>query len=53
MNGVAPQQPFLDITGRSTTPAERGLLSIAFAPDYAASGLFYVFYTGATTAGSP
>ncbi len=28
-----------------TTGSEQGLLSIAFAPDYAASGLFYVFYT--------
>ena len=25
--------------------SEQGLLSIAFPPDYAASGLFYIFYT--------
>jgi hypothetical protein len=30
---------------------EQGLLSMAFAPDYAASGRFYVFYTG-TDAGT-
>ena len=29
----------------TTTGGERGLLSIAFAPDYAQSGLFYVDYT--------
>src|SRR5205085_10770310 len=31
---------------------ERGLLSMAFAPDYATSGLFYVYYTG-TAPGVP
>jgi Glucose / Sorbosone dehydrogenase len=29
--------------------AEHGLFSMAFAPDYATSGRFYVFYTGADT----
>ena len=29
----------------TTTDGERGLLSIAFAPDYAKSGQFYVDYT--------
>ena len=28
-----------------TSGGERGLLSMAFAPDYAASGIFYVYYT--------
>jgi glucose/arabinose dehydrogenase len=37
--------PFLDVSDKITTGAEQGLLSIAFPPDYAASGLFYVFYT--------
>ncbi len=37
---------FIDLTGPTLTNAsERGLLSIAFPPDYAASGLFYVFLT--------
>ena len=36
---------FLDVAGEVSDVGERGLLSIAFAPDYAASGLFYVFYT--------
>jgi glucose/arabinose dehydrogenase len=37
--------PFLDVSDKITTGSEQGLLSIAFPPDYAASGLFYVFYT--------
>lgn len=37
--------PFLDITGNTTKGGEQGLLGLAFAPDYAASGRFYVYYT--------
>jgi glucose/arabinose dehydrogenase len=37
--------PFLDISGNVRTDGERGLLSMAFAPDYARSGLFYVCFT--------
>ncbi|HWK25035.1 MAG TPA: PQQ-dependent sugar dehydrogenase [Solirubrobacter sp.] len=37
--------PFLDLRGQVTTGSEQGLLSLAFAPDYAKSGLFYVDYT--------
>ena len=40
---------FLDVTAITNTTGsnERGLLSIAFPPDYATSGLFYVYLTGA------
>jgi glucose/arabinose dehydrogenase len=39
-------QPFLDINGLvGDDGGERGLLSIAFPPDYAQSGSFYVYYT--------
>jgi glucose/arabinose dehydrogenase len=38
-------QPFLDITDRVSSGGERGLLSMAFAPSYATTGLFYVYYT--------
>ena len=31
-----------------TTGGESGLLSMAFAPDYASSGRFYVYYTDST-----
>ena len=36
---------FLDLTARSRRRRRAGLLSIAFPPDYAASGRFYVFST--------
>ena len=37
-------KPFLDLRQDVHTDAENGLLSMAFAPDYADSGLFYVFF---------
>jgi glucose/arabinose dehydrogenase len=38
--------PFLDISERVAPPeGESGMLSMAFAPDYAESGRFYVYYT--------
>lgn len=45
-NGSVKPQPFLTIDNIDFA-SERGLLSMAFAPDYATSGLFYVFYTAA------
>jgi glucose/arabinose dehydrogenase len=44
-DGKRRPTPFLDIHRRVKGDGERGLLSIAFAPDYAVSGLFYVFHT--------
>ena len=43
--GRVLEEPFLDISGEVTTGGESGLLSMAFAPDYARSGRFYVYYT--------
>jgi glucose/arabinose dehydrogenase len=43
--GKRQPTPFLDITSKVTSGGEQGLLSLAFAPDYAQSGLFYVYYT--------
>jgi glucose/arabinose dehydrogenase len=38
--------PFLDISSEVRPPGgEQGLLSMAFSPDYATSGKFYVYYT--------
>lgn len=37
--------PFLDIRSKVVSGGEQGLLSMAFAPDYATSGRFYVDYT--------
>ncbi|MBS1677426.1 MAG: PQQ-dependent sugar dehydrogenase [Actinobacteria bacterium] len=43
--GKRVRRPFLDIRSRvDYDGAERGLLSIAFPPDYQASGRFYVYY---------
>src|SRR3954451_2534844 len=39
-------KPSLDIHRQVDAGGERGLLSMAFAPDYAKSHLFYVYYTG-------
>jgi glucose/arabinose dehydrogenase len=38
--------PFLDITAQVLSGGEQGLLSMAFAPDYAQSRRFYVYFTG-------
>jgi glucose/arabinose dehydrogenase len=37
---------FLDIRDQVTSGGEQGLLGLAFAPDYATSGLFYIYFTG-------
>ncbi len=39
---------FLDLTALTNGVSERGLLGLAFAPDYATSGRFYVNYTDLT-----
>ena len=38
-------RPFLDVRGKVIAGGEQGLLSIAFAPDYASTRRFYVNYT--------
>ena len=45
-NGRALGAPFLDIRSMVSSGGERGLLSMAFAPDYATSHRVYVYYTG-------
>jgi glucose/arabinose dehydrogenase len=42
---VDAEQPFLDISDRIEAGGEQGLLGLAFPPDYADSGRFYVYYT--------
>ena len=39
------QETYLDVSAQITTGGERGLLSVAFAPDFESSGLLYVNYT--------
>jgi glucose/arabinose dehydrogenase len=45
VNGKRVGRPFLDVSGDITSGGERGLLSVAFAPDYGRSGRFYVDFT--------
>jgi glucose/arabinose dehydrogenase len=42
--GKPLSRPFLDIRDRVSYEGERGLLSVAFPPDYQSSGSFYVYY---------
>jgi glucose/arabinose dehydrogenase len=43
--GKRLRRPFLDISGLVGTGGERGLLSIAFPPDYERSGRLYAYFT--------
>ncbi len=43
--GKVLAQPFADLGNVISSGSERGLLGLAFAPDYAQSGRFYVYYT--------
>ncbi len=44
-NGALLPTPFLDLTGVTTKGSEQGLLGLAFDPNYATNGRFYVSYT--------
>ncbi|MDZ4180188.1 MAG: PQQ-dependent sugar dehydrogenase, partial [Coriobacteriia bacterium] len=51
-DGELSPTPFLDISALVSTNSERGLLGLAFPPDYAQNGRFYINYTdrdGTTT----
>src|SRR5439155_23172116 len=50
-DGVTLGQPFLDFRTLVDMSGERGLLSMAFPPDYATSGRFYVYYTSLAMGG--
>ena len=43
--GTVLPTPFLDIRTRVSKDGERGLLGLAFHPNYATNGKFYVYYT--------
>ena len=45
-NGQLLATPFLDIVSRVGSGGERGMLSAAFHPQYAANGFFFVYFTG-------
>lgn len=44
-NGVLNEQPFLDITSKTRAGGERGLLGLAFPPDFGQRQRFYLDYT--------
>ena len=44
-NGTIVATDFLDLTAETEALGEQGLLGLAFAPDYATSGRFYVNFT--------
>jgi glucose/arabinose dehydrogenase len=46
-NGQTLTAPYLDISAKITCCGERGLLGMAFHPQFATNGFFYVNYTGA------
>ena len=53
-DGVVNSEPFLDITARvSMDPWEQGLLGLAFHPDFAENGLFYIHYSASGVTGHP
>ena len=47
-DGVLQPTPFLDLTSRVLCCGERGLLSVAFHPQYATNHFFYVYFTTQT-----
>ncbi|MBJ6749228.1 PQQ-dependent sugar dehydrogenase [Geomonas anaerohicana] len=51
-NGALDPVPFLDITALVKSGGERGLLGLAFPPDFASSKTFYVDYTDRTGIGN-
>jgi glucose/arabinose dehydrogenase len=45
LDGTPRATPFLDVSGLVVTGGEQGLLGMAFDPNYAANGRFYIHYT--------
>ena len=47
-DGALLATPFLDVSGLISPGGEQGLLSVAFHPDYANNGFFYIYYVNKT-----
>jgi glucose/arabinose dehydrogenase len=45
LDGTPRANPFLDVAGLIVTGGEQGLLGMAFDPNYAGNGRFYIYYT--------
>lgn len=57
-DGTRAEEPFIDLSSRLVPlnlaeQDERGLLGLAFHPDFSANGLFYVYYSAPLRAGAP
>src|SRR6476659_6530311 len=56
-DGSRPSSPFIDVSGKmvSLMPGydERGLLGLAFHPNFSTNGKFYLFYTAPPGPGGP
>lgn len=52
-DGVKLAAPFLDVASGVDTRGEGGLISLVFAPDYATSGLFYLYLTPEDSSPAP
>ena len=51
--GIVQTTPFLNITSIvNDSQSEQGLLGLAFHPNYASNGYFYVYYTSNVSTGS-
>lgn len=48
--GAVLPTPFLDVSGIISGGGERGLLSIAFHPQYSSNGYFFIYYTNTSGA---
>jgi glucose/arabinose dehydrogenase len=48
VNGILQATDFLNLTGQIASSGEQGLLGLAFAPDYAASGRLFVSFTNSS-----
>ena len=44
-DGVTNSEPFLDISDLTVSAGERGLLGLAFHPEYQTNGIFFIYYT--------
>lgn len=50
-NGELQDAPFIDVSAALTNSGEQGLLGMAFHPNYATNGLFYLHFSGTTGQG--
>ncbi len=53
VNGVIQATPFLDMSGQVRCCGEQGLLGLAFHPQFATNGFFFVYYTARLNAAPP